>query len=346
MNRFQLASQCPAASHVAAAERNASGFTRRALLKAVGAITIFAPALSRAQENRVVRIIVPFSPGAATDVVARLLAPELSRHLGKSVVVENRPGGRTIVGADAVARSEPDGNTLLLSMDDSFTIVRQLIRSGAPDPFKDLMPVNMLGIIPMAVVAPPTLPIDSFSDLVAYARKHPGALSYGSPGSGSLTQLVMEMLKVRAKIDVTHVPYRGMELVRVGLLSGDVQIGIMGYGNTKSLIDEGKLKLLAIASPERVTGAPNIATTAESGYPEVDATSRLLLAGPAKMSTAIVARLNDVIMEILKTPEMKQRLESRDIMVKGIASEDLADSLKKIYAANAEAIKAAGVQPE
>ena len=213
------------------------------------------PGVVRGQDSssKVARLVVPFAPGAAVDVVARMMAPALAVRWGKSVIVENRPGGRTLIAADAVARSEPDGDTLLFCLDDFFTIVPHLLKPGIADPYKDLVPINLVGTIPMAFVVNPSLPVNSLPALIAYARANPSALNYGSSGSGSLTHLAMEVLKAQANISMVHVPYRGLEPVRVGLLSGEIQTGILGYGSSRSMIEGGKLRLIAIASPDRIS---------------------------------------------------------------------------------------------
>jgi len=199
---------------------------RRRVLIGLGsvvlAITIGASRVV-AQESRLARIIVPFAPGAAVDVVGRMLAGALSAQWGRTVIVENRPGGRTLIAAEAVAHSEPDGDTLLLCLDDTFTIVPHLSNHAPLDPNKELVPINLVGTITMAMVVNPSLPVDSLPALIAYARANPSAVSYGSSGSGSLSHLAMEMLKAQAKIDMVHVPYRGLAPATTAVIAGEVQ---------------------------------------------------------------------------------------------------------------------------
>ena len=169
---------------------------RQGVLGALGALALVLTlgagrSLAEDSSSKIARIIVPFAPGAAVDVVARMLAGPLSAQWGKSVIVENRPGGSTLIAAEAVARSEPDGDTLLFCLDDTFTIVPHLSKLGTFDPMKELVPINLIGTIPMAFVVNPSLSVDSVPALVAYARSHPSALSYGSSGVGSLPNLAL-----------------------------------------------------------------------------------------------------------------------------------------------------------
>jgi tripartite-type tricarboxylate transporter receptor subunit TctC len=259
-------------SNSAKRPRPATVPSRRHLLAAVGATALATTfgggrAVAQQSSSKLTRIIVPFAPGAAVDVVGRMLASALSAQSGKTVIVENRPGGRTLIAAEAVARSEPDGDTLLFCLDDTFTIVPHLSRNAPFDPNKELVPINLVGTITMALTVNPSLPADSLPTLIAYARANPAAVSYASSGSGSLSHLAMEMLKAQAKINMVHVPYRGLAPAQTAVVAGEVQAGILGFGSSRSMIESGRLRAIAIASPERVAALPNVPTTGEGGYP-------------------------------------------------------------------------------
>jgi tripartite-type tricarboxylate transporter receptor subunit TctC len=325
--------------------------SRRDALATLGASALAAASGVRrggAQDapSRVARIIVPFAPGAAVDVVARMLAAPLSAQWGRSLIVENRPGARTLLAAEAVARSEPDGDTLLFCLDDSFTIVPHLSKPGTFDPSKELVPINLVGTIPMAFVVNPALPVDSIAALIAYARSHPTALSYGSSGAGSLLHLRMEVFKSRAGIDMLHVPYRGLAPAQTALVAGEVQAAIFGFGSARSMIEAGRLRPIAIASPDRVKALPQVPTMAEVGYPEVDATSRLALAGPRRMSAETLARVADAVARVLDSPEMRRQLEARDIVVANMGPKPFADEIQRLSRLNAEAVRISGAQAE
>jgi len=324
---------------------------RQRVLGALGALALvltFGAGRSLAEDSssKIARIIVPFAPGAAVDVVARMLAGPLSAQWGKSVIVENRPGGSTLIAAEAVARSEPDGDTLLFCLDDTFTIVPHLSKLGTFDPMKELVPINLIGTIPMAFVVNPSLSVDSVPALVAYARSHPSALSYGSSGVGSLPNLAMEVLKSQAKINMVHVPYRGLAPVQTAVLAGEVQTAILGYGSSRSMIEAKRLRVIAIASAARVASLPNVPTTAEAGYPRVDATSHLALAGPVRMSMEIIGRVNDAVSRALNTPEIRKQIEARDIVVTDMGPNSFAEEIKRLSRLNAEAVQISGAKPE
>ena len=322
---------------------------RRRVLIGLGSVALAVTICASrgvAQESRLARIIVPFAPGAAVDVVGRMLAGALSAQWGRTVIVENRPGGRTLIAAEAVAHSEPDGDTLLLCLDDTFTIVPHLSKHVPLDPNKELVPINLVGTITMAMVVNPSLPVDSLPALVAYARTNPSAVSYGSSGSGSLSHLAMEMLKAHAKIDMVHVPYRGLAPATTAVIAGEVQTAILGFGSSRNMIDSGRLRPIAIASPERVSALPNVPTTAEVGYGRVDATSRLTLAGPARMSSEMVERVNATVSGVLNNPDMRAQIAARDIVVTNMGPKPFAQEIEKLSRLKAEAVRISGATAE
>jgi tripartite-type tricarboxylate transporter receptor subunit TctC len=343
---------CTKSCHLGATPIGGGAPPRRRVLTALGATALAAAfdvrpgsLLAQDSSSRIARIIVPFAPGAAVDVIARMLAGPLSAQWGKSVVVENRPGGRTLIAAEVVARSEPDGDTLFFCLDDTFTIVPHLSKPGTFDPMKELAPLNLVGTIPMAFVVNPSLPVDSIAALIDYAHSNPTALSYGSSGLGSLPHLAMEMLKSQAQINMVHVPYRGLAPVQTAVIAGEVQAGILGFGTSRNMIDAGRLRAIAIASPERVKSSSNIPTTGEAGFPRVDATSRLTLAGPMKMSAETMGRVNAAVSRALNRPDIRKQFEARDIVLTNLGPKPL-EEIERISRANAEAVRISGAQAE
>lgn len=327
--------------------------SRRCMLTGLGAAATVAtglrPVVGRAQDlsSRPARIIVPFAPGAAVDSIARLLAVSLSAEWGRTVIVENRTGGRTLIAADAVAHSGPDGNTLLLCLDDTFTIVPHLSKPGTADPIKALVPIGLIGTIPTALVVSPSLPVDSLPALIAYARSNPTALSYGSSGSGSLPHLAMEVLKAQANINMVHVPYRGLAPAQTAVIAGEVQTAILGVGSSRGMIEAGRLRAIAIAAgaPSRIKSMPDVPTTGELGFPRVDATSRLTLAGPITMSDEVIRRIHNAVLHALGDVDTRRQIEARDIVPINLGPKPIAE-IERISRANAEAVRIAGVEPE
>ena len=296
--------------------------------------------------SRPVRLIVPFDPGAAVDVVARILARGLAAQWDRPVIVENRAGGSTLLAAQLVARSDPDGDTLLFGLDDTFTIVPHLTKALPFDPNKKRVPVNLVGKLLMIMVANKDLPADTLPALIDLARASPGALNYGSSGPGSATHLGFEMLKASARIDIQHVPFRGLAPALTATASGVVQMTMIGYGTARGMIEEGtRIKPLVVASPERVAALPNLPTIGELGYPEVDSTSWLAVAAPAKASAATIARINDAIARELGGPtETRKQIEARDVVVTNIGPTPFAAEIARRYRVNEEAVRISGAQ--
>jgi tripartite-type tricarboxylate transporter receptor subunit TctC len=303
-------------------------------------------ALARADAypSHTVRIIVPFNPGAAVDIIARMIARKFSDESGKSVFVENRPGGGSLLGAETVAQSEPDGHTLLFTPDDTFTILPHLYKKLSFDPNKQLVPITGVAKIINSILANPAIGPKTLPELIDYTRVHPGELRYGSNGVGSAAQLAMETLKSRAKIDILHVPYKGNAPALLAIVSGEVQLMAIGFGTTRGLIEEGKLRPIAVAGSERDPGMPNLPTTAELGYPDVDVTTWLTIAAPAKTPADSVEKVNDAISRVLKSPEIRRQIEDRYIVVTDIGPKDIAQDIAHRYQVNGEAVRISGVQ--
>jgi tripartite-type tricarboxylate transporter receptor subunit TctC len=270
-----------------------------------------------------------------------MVAEGISAQSGKPVIVENRPGGMTTIGAEAVARSEPDGYTLLFTTDDTFTVVPQLSKNSSFDP-KELIPLALVGKIINVILLNPAVPVQTFPELIEYARKHPKELSFGSPSAGSTHQLTIELLKNRAKIDMLHVPYKGNAAALAAATSGEVQFATIGYGTAKGLIEAGKLRPIVISGPEREPALPDLPTTAELGFPEVDATTWLTISLPAKTPPEIVQQVSQVISRAVNDPETRKRIEARHIVPTDIGRKELAERIEARYKNLGEGLKLAG----
>ena len=255
------------------------------------------------------RLIVPYPAGGGTDFFARAVGAQLSVQLGQPVVVENRPGAATIIGAEAVAKSAPDGYTLLLGDTATFAVNPSLYKKLPYDPGKDLAPVTMTGRFALLlVVNPGKMPASSVKELVEEAKKAPAKFDYASPGPGSPHHLAMEMFKQRTGTQFNHVPYKGAGPAIQDLLGGQIPLMFLDLAAGAPQIKAGKLKALAVASDKRIAALPDLPTVAESGIPGFEAWAWQALAVPIGTPREIVARLNAEFRKAVGVPELRQKL--------------------------------------
>jgi len=261
-----------------------------------------------------VRIIVPIV-GSTNDVLGRLVASKLEGILGQPVIVENKPGAGGNIGADLVAKSPPDGYTLLVGYNGPIAINKTLFDNMPYDPVTDLAPITLAVSSPQYLVVNPGLPVKSVADLVAWSKAHPGKLSYGSVATGCASHLTMEMLNEASGLGATHVPYRGASPALVDLVAGNVQAAFMVPGNVQQYVKEGRLKLLASTGEKRFSSTPGIPTMIESGYPHFVATSWIGFLAPAGTPRPIIDRYNKEIVKILHMPDVQQKLRDMEFEV-------------------------------
>src|SRR5918992_3269609 len=256
-----------------------------ALLLAIAALTAHAAAQSYPQ--RVVRIVNPFPPGGSVDTMARILAQKLSENLGHQVIVDNRAGAGGNVGAEAVAKSEPDGHTLLFTAPGPLVVNQTLFTKGLPyDPAKDFAPIALFATAPIVLMVHPSLPAKNVQELIALAKKEPGKVNFASAGNGSTNHLSGELFKRMANIDIVHVPYRGAGLAMNDLVGGHVQMFFDLLPSSLQQINSGKVRGLANAGAKRPTALPDLPTIAEQGLPGFDSSSWFGLVAPAKTPPA------------------------------------------------------------
>jgi len=255
--------------------------------------------------NRVVRIIVPFPPGGSVDVTARMLAQKLSDNLGQQFIVENRAGAGGNTGADYVAKSDPDGYTLLHTAPGPLVVNQTLFTKGLPyDPAKDLAPIALFAVAPIVLMVNPAVPANNVQELIALAKSQPGKINFASAGPGSTNHLSGELFKSMAKIDIAHVPYRGAGPAMNDLIGGHVQMFFDLLPASLQQINSGKVRPLANAGAKRPSALPNLPTVAEQGLPGFDASSWVGLVAPAQTPAPVVARLADEVQKVLKSPDM------------------------------------------
>ena len=295
--------------------------------------------------SKPLRIIVPFPPGGAADLSARLLGDHLSKGLGQPVVIENRPGGSTIIGAEVVFRSPPDGHTLLVVFP-SF-IINPLLRSNMVfDPLRDFRAVGQTLGVPMVIAAHPSVPAGNLKELIALARAKPGELSYGTPGLGTTHHVMGELLKLTANINIIHAPFQGGGPSLAAVTGGHIQLV---YGNANEVAPSaktGKVKAIVVTSAERVDVLPDTPTMRESGFPELEATNWSGLVVPAATPAAAVARLNRDLNAALASPEVQAKFKGFGMIPMPGTPEQFQAFLKSETALYARVVKEAGVRAE
>ena len=320
-------------------------------LTLLAAVTIVAVASmpSAAQDfpTRPVRFIVPYAAGGSGDLLARLLGNKLAAIWGQQVVVDNRAGGGGLIGTEFAARSDPDGYTLYLATDGPLTVAASLYKRVPYDWKRDFAPVSMLAMGYQVLIVRASLPARNLQELIALAREKPGELNYASIGIGSAPHLGAELFKSVAKVDVTHVPYRGSSAQAISaLLAGDVAMFLVGTSTAVSHIQSGALRGLAVTAGKRVDGLPDVPTFAEAGLPGVDVSLWFAVLAPSGTPTPIVKKLNADIAQVVADPEFRQALAVRGFDAVSSSPEELAQFLAKDYVKFRDLIQKLGLQVE
>ena len=306
------------------------------------------PVLATAQSYpaKPVRWVVPFPPGGSADIMGRMIGQELVKSLGQQVVIENRAGASAIVGSEYVAKSAPDGYTLLQANVSQMTIHPSVYPKLPYDPLRDFAPITVLGIVTSVVVVTPSLPVSSIKDLVALAKKRPGQLNFTSSGVGASTHLTGELLKQRAGIDMVHVNYKGSGPALTDVMAGFVQIMFENLPSALPYIKAGKLKVLAVTGKERSPILADVPTLAESGFPGFDMVSWQGLVAPAGTPKPIIDKLNAELARVLKTPEMRDKMFGLGTEVVANTPEQFAQYIRDETAKWSKIVKAAGIKLE
>jgi tripartite-type tricarboxylate transporter receptor subunit TctC len=291
-----------------------------------------------------VRLIVPFAPGGTTDVLARLVGQELGEALGQQFVVENRPGAGGNIGTEAAVRSAPDGYTLVMSFDGTMAINPSTYSKLAFDPQRDLAPVANVAQVPLLFVVHPGVAARTIGEFVALAKASPGRINYSSAGNGSTGHLTGELFKARAGIDMVHVSYKGGGQAVQDLLGGQIQMVVTALPTVEGHLKGGKLRALAFTSAQRVPGAPDVPTLAESGYAGFEVVSWYGILAPAGTPQEIVRRLNAEINRILRLPAVRDRLAALGAEPTGGTPEQFAETIRTDTARWAQVVRAAGIR--
>ena len=315
-----------------------------ALLLAVPLAAASFAVQAQAWPARPVKFVVPFGAGGPADIYARFLGQRLQEPLGQSFVVENRPGGGSVVGSDYVAKSAPDGYTFLV-MSNTHTVNETLIPKKPFQLMKDFAPVTPINYSDLLLVVHPSVPANNLAELIALAKSQPGKMNYASSGPGTPYHMADELFKSMAGIDVVHVPYKGSDGARVGILGGQVQMMFDAITTMAPNVRAGKLKGFGTSGRARSSVLPETPTVAEAGVPGYESLAWYVMLAPAGTPPAIVAQLNKEIVSALNTQSVKDRLQNEGLETVASTPEEVTAYLRSEGAKWAKVIKAAGIQP-
>ena len=304
------------------------------------------PTLAQPYPSKTIRFVIGYPTGGGVDFTARPIAQKLSERWGQSVIVDSRPGGSAMIATDIVAKSAPDGYTVLVSASSEVSMNVALFKKMPYDPVRDLQPVTLVGSTPPLLLSHPSLPVKSAKELIAFARARPGVLSYASIGVGTPQHFAGELIKSTFRIDMVHVPYKGAAPALIDMVGGHVPIGIVAPTVAVPHVKAGRLRALAVTSAQRSPSMPAVPTMAESGAPGFDIVQWYAVWLPAKTPRDIVDKLHAEIVRIIQSPENRQRQLEVATDVIGTSPEALAEFQKNEIAKYRKIAAAAGIAPE
>ena len=296
--------------------------------------------------NRTITLVIPFAPGGSTSIVGRVIADKMSQLLGQSIVVDNRPGAGGTVGTKYVAKSDPDGYTLLLGYTGTLAIGPSLYRNVGYDPRRDFAPIGMIGNAPSTLVVHPSFPARSVAELIAYAKANPGKVNFGSAGTGSVNHITGEYFARAAGITLVHIPYKGTGPALTDLLGGHIPMALAPIPATYANVAAGLLRALAVTGKTRSGLMPDVPTLAESGLPGFEASLYYGLVAPAGTPRPVIDRLNTELRAALASDEVKKQLAQDGTEITPDTPEDYADFIDRDERKWSELVKASGVERE
>jgi tripartite-type tricarboxylate transporter receptor subunit TctC len=309
------------------------------------AASIVTMAAHAAYPDRPITIVVPFPPGGSTDVVTRIVATRAQALLGQTIVVENRGGAASLIGTAYVAKAVPDGYTLIVGQT-AFAVNASLRKSLPYDTIKDFTPIALIADHAGVFLAQAQKPYDTFPEFVKYVKANPGKVVYSSAGIGSWPHLSMAMLAKEAGLSMLHVPYQGTGPAKADLIAGRVDVKIEAYATSRSMVQDGSLKLLAVTSEARAPELPNVPTLAELGYPGYETSYWIGILGPAGMPADIAAKLEKVFIEAVEDPAVAKKLSEQSIRPRGLPAKDLSALIRKEIDKWARVIKDGNVEAQ
>jgi tripartite-type tricarboxylate transporter receptor subunit TctC len=311
------------------------------------AVVVFltaATAQAQSWPSKPLRYIVPFPPGAFNDTLGRTISTELSKTLGQPMVVENRPGGNSIIGTEAAAKSPPDGYTLFGAAL-PFSVIQSLYKTSF-DVTKDFAPITLAGISANLLVVHPSFPVNSVKELIEHARRNPGRINYGSSGNGTSVHLSMELFKSMTKTFMLHIPYKGSAPVVTDLLAGQIDVMFDNLPNVIGHVRAGKMKAIAVSTAQRSALAPEVPTVAEAGVPGYELSVWFGVLAPAGTPRDIIVRLNTEIVKILNAPDVKDRFAKQGVEVRTSTPEQFSEFLRAEVSRWAKVVQDANIKAD
>ena len=291
---------------------------------------------------KAVHVIVPFPPGSSPDLIARMLTDKLAQALGQPVIIENKAGAGGNIGTGLMAKAEPDGYTIGISIPGPLAVNTVLYKKMEYDPFTELAPITLVALSPNVLVVNPSLGVNSVQEFIAYAKARPGQLNYGSVGNGSASHLTMELLKMQAGVDIVHVPYPGSPQVNTAILANQIQAGFVVPGTAMPMVQSGRVKALAVTSGAKSPVLPDLPTIAESGYPGFESGAWLGMVAPAKTPKAVIDRLNRELVAIIQSADVREKMQRIYFQAIGATPEGLATLMRAERDRWAKVIKQTG----
>jgi tripartite-type tricarboxylate transporter receptor subunit TctC len=308
------------------------------------ALTLFASAALAQYPIKTIRLVVPFPAGGPLDASARLIASKLTETWGEPVIVDNRPGAGGNIGADAVAKAAPDGYTILMGALSTHAVNQSLYGKLPFDPIKDFAPITLVAVTPNVLVVNPSLPVQNVKELIAYAKANPGKLSFASGSNGSAGHLAGELFKSTAKVDMTHIPYKGAAPAMQGLLGGQVNLMFDNLASAMPQVKAGKLRALAVTTARRSALVPELPTLAESGLPGFDIYTWYGLLAPSGTPKGVVEKWNTEVTKILRSPDVKETLVAQGAEAAPTSQEQFAALIRTEIPKYAKIVKDSGAK--
>jgi len=306
----------------------------------------FAVDLPNGYPNRPIHIIIPLAAGNSIDNGVRIITQKITQNTGMQFVIESLPGAAGSIGADKVAKAAPDGYTLGVFNDSILTMVPNIQTKITWDPIKDFSPITIAGKIELGMIIPPTNPANSAAEIIAFAKKNPGKLNYGSGGNGSPQHIAMALFNSQAGTSMTHVPYKGIMQAATGVAGGEVDIALIAVSSLKNLADAGKLKFIGVASQQRLAQFPNIPTISESGLPGFEFTAWFAFMAPQGTPKPIIQLINSEVKKALSDKDVREKMLIQGLYPANNTPEELQQLIRSQLISYGTLIKKMGLQPE